>query len=80
MSKIKNTECKQLLNHIKKIGSISSKEALEKCGIIRLSKRIEDLKKRGYLIKEWCDTAINSNGKVVRFKRYALVSEEELKC
>lgn len=76
MSKIKNSQCTLVLNHIKTHGHISNKEAIEQYGVMRLASRISDLKKRGYMIDSFFDTAINRYGQEVRFKRYYLVDED----
>lgn len=41
------TQCEQILRHMEQNGSISSLEAMQEYGIMRLASRITDLKKAG---------------------------------
>ena len=41
------TQCETILRHMEDYGSISSMEAMQEYGIMRLASRITDLKKTG---------------------------------
>lgn len=60
------TQNEQVLRHLMTAGKITSLEAIEKYGILRLGARIWDLKKRGYLIRTFlrCGKARNGEGMV----------------
>ena len=47
---MKTTQCKLILEYMKKNGSITPLEAIQNFGCMRLSGRIFDLKKQGYRI------------------------------
>lgn len=44
------TQCQQILAHLKKFGSITPLDALQLFGCFRLSARIYDLREQGYNI------------------------------
>lgn len=44
------TQCEQILHHMQTLGSITSLEAMQKYGIMRLASRITDLRRRGIAI------------------------------
>lgn len=46
----KMTQCERVLRHLEDYGSISSLEAMQEYGIMRLASRIADLKDQGYAI------------------------------
>ena len=45
---MKITQCQKIIRHLKDFGSISSLEAMNEYGIMRLASRITDLKRQGY--------------------------------
>ena len=63
----KTTQCKQILEYMRKHGSITPLEALEYCGSFRLSARIKDLRDAGHKIRTDHET---KNGKT--YARYFL--------
>ena len=63
----KQTQCKQILDHMEMYGSIEPLEALEKIGCFRLGARIHDLRKKGYIIET---DIIHKNGK--QYAKYIL--------
>ncbi len=65
-----DSQCDDILAHLKKGRSITALEALGLFGCLRLAARIYDLKEAGHNIK---DTFIKVRGK--RVKRYALGSK-----
>lgn len=44
----KKTQCERILDYISDFGSITSMEAMQDLGCMRLASRICDLKKQGY--------------------------------
>lgn len=66
------TQCEQVLQHMEKYGSITSKEAMEEYGIMRLASRITDLKKAGIEIEREMVTQKNRHGDLVTFARYSI--------
>lgn len=63
-------EC--ILQHLKIHGNITSLEAMQKYGIMRLASRIHDLRSAGYDIKGETVAAKNRYGQTRRFARYRL--------
>lgn len=63
-----------ILNHMKKYGSITSKEAFELFGCTRLSARIYDLRDKGYQIATDSRTEKNRYGVSTTFAVYKLKS------
>ena len=61
----KETQRKQILEHLQMFGSITPLEALEQYGCFRLSARIMELRKAGYIIET---ISVKRGGK--RFARY----------
>ena len=70
------TQCERVLNYIKAEGSITSLDAMQELGCMRLASRISDLKKQGYPITRKMETRKNRAGKSVRYARYSLVAEQ----
>ena len=67
---MKQTE--RILRHMEGCGSITSLEAMQEYGIMRLASRINDLKKAGYPIRREMVTQMNRYGETVTFARYSL--------
>lgn len=57
------TQNEQVLRHLMTYGKITSLEAVELYGIMRLGARIYDLKKQGYPIKTYLAVGKSRNGK-----------------
>lgn len=72
----KITQCVEILEYMKKYGSITPKDA-EKFSCMRLASRISDLKRRGYRITSELETGKNKAGKRTRYARYRLEQENE---
>lgn len=68
-------QCDQILDYMRRFGSISTMEAFTDLGCTRLPSRIHELRKQ-YEIKDDVVTAKNRFGKTVSFKRYYLKKEE----
>lgn len=67
------TQCDLVLRHMEDFGSITSLEAMQEYGIMRLASRITDLKKAGYPIRMEMVSRKNRYGKTVTFARYSLL-------
>lgn len=65
-----DTQRTRILNHLKRYGSITQKEAYERYGIERLASRIHDLKGGGYPIRTGRETALNRYGESTSYARY----------
>lgn len=66
----------EILDYIKKHGSITSYEAYQKLGITQLGARLDDLRKRGYDFKtEWAHA--KRKGKMKYFKKYSFAEVVE---
>ncbi len=66
------TQCEQVIRHMEDFGSISSLEAMQEYGILRLASRINDLKKAGYPIRREMVTRMNRYGEAVTIARYCI--------
>lgn len=73
----KMNQCQEILNYIKREGSITPLSALREFGCMRLASRISDLKRQGYPIARKMETSKNKAGKSVRYARYRLVESDE---
>ena len=66
------TQTEKILRHMRAFGSITSLEAMNEYGIMRLASRISDLKKQGYPITSTVETVKNRFGENCYIKRYSL--------
>lgn len=64
----------RILEHLKKHGSITPKEANAEYGIMRLGARIHDLKKMGHAILTTNEKALNKYGEKIHYARYKLMN------
>lgn len=69
---MKLTQCDRIIRHLKDFGSITSKEAYDEYGIMRLASRITDLRKAGYEIDTETKTGKNRYGETTRYAVYRL--------
>lgn len=72
----KLTQCERILRHLRDHGSISSLEAINEYGILRLASRISDLKRRGYNIVGETKTGKNRYEEKTSFKVYRFAEKE----
>lgn len=70
------TQCEMILKHMEECGTITSLEAMQEYGIMRLASRITDIKKAGIHIKREMVSQKNRYGDTVTFARYSLVEKE----
>lgn len=66
------TQCDRILRHFKDYGSITSLEAMQEYGIMRLASRISDLKRLGYVISVATENGKNRYGEKTSYARYSL--------
>ena len=66
------TQCEQILHHMQTLGSITSLEAMQKYGIMRLASRITDLRRRGIAITRQIVKGKNRYGEVTSYAAYRL--------
>ena len=69
------TQNDRILRHLRDYGSISSMEAVQDYGIMRLASRISDLKKAGIPIRREMVTGKNRYGETASYARYSLIQE-----
>lgn len=61
-----------VLQHCKKYGSITQLEATNEYGILRLSERIRELEREGYVFKRETKRYKNKSGRIRHYMRYIL--------
>lgn len=66
------TQCEMVLRHMEEQGSITSLEAMQEYGIMRLASRIADLKRAGLQISREMVSRKNRFGETVAFARYSI--------
>lgn len=71
------TQNEQVLRHLLDNKKITSLEAVELYGIMRLGARIYDLKKQGYPIKTYLRVGKSQNGESMVYAEYRMERREE---
>lgn len=71
------TQNEEVLRHLMKERGITSREAMEKYGIMRLGARIYELKKQGYPIKTYLRIGKSRNGESMVYAEYRMERREE---
>lgn len=66
------TQCERIIDYINDFGSITSMEAMQDLGCMRLASRICDLKRRGYKIVSKTEIGKNRYGEPITYSRYFL--------
>ena len=66
------TQCEMILQHMEEHGTITSWEAMQEYGIMRLASRIADIRKAGIPIKREMVSQKNRYGDTVTFARYSI--------
>lgn len=66
------TQSERILRHLRDYGSISSMEAVQEYGIMRLASRISDLKKAGIPIHREMVSGKNRYGEPTSYARYSI--------
>ena len=70
-------QTERILRHLQTFGTITSLEAIQDYGILRLASRISDLRKEGLPIRREMVSGQNRYGENTSFARYSLESREE---
>lgn len=71
------TQNDMILEHLRRHGSISPREALNEYGCMRLGARIWDLKRQGYSITAEREEGLNSRGEKCHWARYRMGGHSE---
>lgn len=71
------TQNEAVLRHLLDNGGITSLEAMNKYGIMRLGARVYDLKKQGYPIKTFLRVGKSRNGESMVYAEYRMERVEE---
>lgn len=71
------TQSERIVRHLRDFGSITSLEAMQEYGIMRLASRVSDLKKSGLPIRREMIPGQNRYGEPTSYARYSLGSREE---
>lgn len=66
------TQCEMIIQHMEEYGTITSWEAMQEYGIMRLASRIADIRKAGIPIKREMVSQKNRYGDTVTFARYSI--------
>lgn len=74
---MKITQCDRILRHLKDHGSITSMEAVNEYGIMRLASRVNDLRAQGIAITSEVATGKNRYGEITHYSVYRLAEEKE---
>lgn len=72
MAKAHGTQCERIIKWLADFKTITTAEAMLELGIYRLASRINDLKRRGYIIRKETVKGKNRYGETVRFAQYSL--------
>lgn len=71
----RESQTSAILKHLKEKGSITSMEAFNLYGCTRLSAKIFDLRKDGYIINSEKETVLNRYGNTCVYARYVLLGQ-----
>lgn len=71
------TQSERIVRHLRDFGSITSLEAMQDYGIMRLASRVSDLKKTGLPIQREMVSGRNRYGEPTSYARYSLGGREE---
>ena len=69
---MKATQCERILRHLNDFGSITSLEAMQEYGIMRLASRINDLRAQGVIIVSETAAGKNRYGETTHYAVYRL--------
>lgn len=72
---MKETQCQRVLRYIENFGSITSLQAMQDLGCMRLASRVNDLKRMGIPVRKRQASAINRYGERVHFAEYYIEEE-----
>lgn len=71
-SERRKSQSDKILAYLKKYNGITNYDAINEFGVLRLSARIFDLRKRGYNIESVYREGVDRNGMTVRYVEYRL--------
>ena len=74
---MKISQCDKVLRHLEDHGSITSFEAFNEYGILRLASRINDLRAQGIAIVSETASGKNRYGETTHYSVYRLAKEKE---
>ena len=66
------TQVQKIMRHFQLVGSITTLQAVQEYGILRLASRIWDIKQLGFRIEDCIVESTNRFGERVHFKKYWL--------
>lgn len=66
------TQCERILLFMKECGGITSLDAMQDLGVMRLASRVSDLRKMGYSITAKTIKGANRYGETIHYKKYFL--------
>lgn len=66
------TQCERIMRHLRDFGSITSLEAMQEYGIMRLASRVSELVKNGEKINCKTESGKNRYGEKTHYARYYL--------
>lgn len=66
------TQQERIVRHLRDYGSITSLEAMQEYGVMRLASRVSDLKKAGFPIRSEMVKGRNRYGEATSYARYSL--------
>lgn len=70
------TQAARVVKYIEDFGSITTLEAVNDLGILRLASRVSELRKKGFNIKSEFIEVKNRYGETCRVKRYSMEAGE----
>ena len=76
---VKMTQTQKIRKYMIEHGSITSKEAMDTFGCMRLAARIGELIKGGEQIKKTMEEGLNRDGTKSHYTRYSLVTPQQMK-
>lgn len=71
-SKCELTQNERILRHLRDYGSLTSMEAVQEYGIMRLASRVCELRRKGHQIRAINETGRNRYGERTSYARYVL--------
>ena len=74
------TQHSLIIDFMRDNGSITTFEAYEQLGVTKLTTRISELRRGGFLIKQRTESGLNRYGKPVTYNRYWLVGDRANKA
>lgn len=70
------TQNERILRHLREYGSITQREAMNEYCIMRLARRVSDLKREGYRFRVQTETSKNRYGEPTSYARHSLEEKD----